>query len=208
LFSLTQAGVNLGSRKIIVAMGLGALPLEPVPSLAGLEGATIALTDFLGGPAEGLAWQAGLVQAGASRAVVLTRGSHDQETDVVDQALAGTVIPFVAAVILYDVGQASPPPNADSALARLLYLVQSAYPQSRAIAYGAADSLPNSGQGGNEGLALERSKQIVAWLESHGVNSSRLQAVGYGDANPIVPETDRGQLMNRRTIVVIYPGGS
>jgi flagellar motor protein MotB len=37
------------------------------------------------------------------------------------------------------------------------------------------------------------------------VGASRLQAVGFGDTDPVAPNTPDGQPLNRRVVVIIDP---
>jgi outer membrane protein OmpA-like peptidoglycan-associated protein len=46
------------------------------------------------------------------------------------------------------------------------------------------------------------------WLVDHGVAAGRLQAFGYGDTDPVAPNTPNGQPLNRRVVVVIDPAVS
>lgn len=56
----------------------------------------------------------------------------------------------------------------------------------------------------NLALSLERAKSIVAYLEAKGIDSSRLEAKGYGSADPVDDNsTEEGRQNNRRTEVKI-----
>src|ERR1035441_9621650 len=77
------------------------------------------------------------------------------------------------------------------------------YPQSTASINGYTDNLPVPG--GNLQLSQRRAQAVEAWLVAHGVAASRLQAIGYGDANPFAPNTPSGQPLNRRVVVIIDP---
>jgi OmpA-OmpF porin, OOP family len=48
-------------------------------------------------------------------------------------------------------------------------------------------------------------KQIEQWLVARGVPADRIQAFGYGDTDPVAPDTPAGQPLNRRVVVVIDP---
>jgi outer membrane protein OmpA-like peptidoglycan-associated protein len=45
----------------------------------------------------------------------------------------------------------------------------------------------------------------LRWLVAHNVAAGRLQAFGYGDTDPVAPNTSGGQPLNRRVVVVIDP---
>jgi flagellar motor protein MotB len=42
-------------------------------------------------------------------------------------------------------------------------------------------------------------------IAGNGIDAGRLQAFGYGDTDPVAPDTARGQPLNRRVVVVIDP---
>jgi outer membrane protein OmpA-like peptidoglycan-associated protein len=49
-------------------------------------------------------------------------------------------------------------------------------------------------------LSAGRAESVVKYLTSKGISSNRLQAKGYGETQPIVPnDTPERQAMNRRT---------
>jgi outer membrane protein OmpA-like peptidoglycan-associated protein len=48
-------------------------------------------------------------------------------------------------------------------------------------------------------------REVEEWLIAHGVAAARLQAFGYGDTDPVAPNTPDGQPLNRRVVVVIDP---
>jgi outer membrane protein OmpA-like peptidoglycan-associated protein len=65
----------------------------------------------------------------------------------------------------------------------------------------------NSGEEGyNLGLSNARAQAVVDWLVSHGIESSRLEAVGYGETRPIADNsTPAGQEANRRVDFLVVP---
>ena len=77
------------------------------------------------------------------------------------------------------------------------------YPHAVASIDGYTDDLP--APGGNLLLSQSRAHAVQQWLIAHGVAASRLQAAGYGDADPVAPNTSAGQPLNRRVVVVIDP---
>jgi outer membrane protein OmpA-like peptidoglycan-associated protein len=52
----------------------------------------------------------------------------------------------------------------------------------------------------NLSLSVDRSKSVVTYLISKGIEASRLENKGYGLSQPIASnDTDAGRQMNRRT---------
>jgi OOP family OmpA-OmpF porin len=59
----------------------------------------------------------------------------------------------------------------------------------------------------NLALSLARAHSVVTWLTKHGVPKSRLIAKGYGEANPIAPNTtEAGRRKNRRIEFTVLSG--
>jgi outer membrane protein OmpA-like peptidoglycan-associated protein len=46
-----------------------------------------------------------------------------------------------------------------------------------------------------------RAEQVEQWLIAHGVAADRVQAFGYGDGDPVAPDTPSGQPLNQRVVV-------
>ena len=86
---------------------------------------------------------------------------------------------------------------------RLLHLLAVRYPHATATVNGYTDSLPVPG--GNLRLSRLRAQEVEQWLVAHGIAAGRLQAFGYGDTDPVAPNTSAGQPLNRRVVVVIDP---
>ncbi len=64
------------------------------------------------------------------------------------------------------------------------------------------------GRAHNKTLSTERAAAVRAWLVSHGVDSSRLEATGYGPDRPLVPNiTSANRARNRRVQFVIKKRG-
>lgn len=163
-----------------------------------------AVDDFPGSSENQAAWQAHLLQVGAARAVVLTPATSSQLVSVVRQGLDGAITDTLTSV-LFGPGQTRLRPSARSQLDRLLNLLQVSYPRAVASIDGYTDDLPVPG--GNLSLSWHRARAVLAWLVGHGIQLSRLQAVGYGSADPVAPNTPHGQPLNRRVVVVIDPAG-
>ena len=201
--SLNQAGVAYGARKVVVILGMDDATASSVPGLSmGLQDTTVVIDDFPGSSDDEAAWQAGLLQAGASRAVLLTPATGDQLATATRQGLDGAITDTLTSVS-FGPGQYALRPAALAQLRNLLRKVTVTYPQSTASINGYTDNLPVPG--GNLQLSQRRAQAVEAWLVAHGVAASRLQAIGYGDANPFAPNTPSGQPLNRRVVVIIDP---
>lgn len=58
----------------------------------------------------------------------------------------------------------------------------------------------------NQGLSERRATAVATYLESKGVEASRLSTVGYGESKPIAPnDTPEGMLQNRRIEFNVTP---
>jgi outer membrane protein OmpA-like peptidoglycan-associated protein len=197
--SLNQAGLELGTRQVVVDF---AVVSGSAPSVtAQLQETTIVVVDFPGGVSEQANWQADLDQAGAIRTVLLVPGLEDQLVSVVDGALDGAIVRDLSARILFDLGQANLRPAAKAILQRVL-VVLTKDPHATADINGYTDAIGTPQV--NLALSLARAEAVRAWLVSHGINPDRVSAVGYGDADPVVPEGPMGQQpLDRRVEVVI-----
>lgn len=61
----------------------------------------------------------------------------------------------------------------------------------------------------NQRLSEKRARSVVDYLVKHGVDRSRLTAVGYGEKNPIADNhTTEGRAMNRRTEFTVVKASS
>ncbi len=203
LSSMHQVDVTAGTSTVIALVGLGRViaPSAPVPS-ASLQASTIVVSDFPDSSTAEAAWQASLLQAGADRVMLLTGAIDDQLAFVIRQALDATVTDTLTNV-LFGLGQYKLTATALSPLRQLLYLLTVRYPDATATIVGYTDDLPTPG--GNVRLSELRAEAVEQWLVTHGVASDRLQAFGYGDADPAAPNTSDGQPLNRRVDIIIDP---
>jgi len=205
LSSLRQAGMG-AFRSVIVIEGVtGAIARSAPSPLNGLQTSTVVVDDFPGTTDEEFAWQASLAQSGAARTVVLTPATDDQLISVVRQGLDGAVTDTLTSV-LFGLGQYQIQAAALPQLRRLLYLLTIKYPNATASINGYTDSL--SVPGGNLQLSRQRAQEVEEWLIAQGVAAGRLQAFGYGDTDPVAPDTPNGQPLNRRVVVIIDPAVS
>ena len=192
-----------GSTETVAIIGVSQSDAQSVPDVpVGLQGSTVVVGDFQGTTDEEAAWQASLDQAGAGRAVVLTPATDDQLVPTVQQGLDGAVTDTLTSV-LFGLGQYTLEPAALPQLRTLLHLLTVTYPSATASIDGYTDDL--SAPGGNFLLSQRRAQEVLSWLLANNVAASRLQAAGYGDTDPIAPNTPSGQPVNRRVVVIIDP---
>lgn len=119
----------------------------------------------------------------------------------------GLVINFNADV-LFDFDKADIKPEADPTLQKLAEVVKQ-YTKSRVVINGYTDAKGNDAY--NLTLSQRRAQAIADWLQQHGANAGgQLQTKGYGEANPVAPNTKPdgsdnpdGRQQNRRVEVII-----
>lgn len=206
LSSMRQAGLGYGPGTVIAIMGVSLIAARLTPaSMSGLQGSTVVVDDFPGSTDDQAAWQASLVQGGAARTVVLTPATDNQLAPVVDQGLDGSVTDTLTSV-LFGLGRYQLQAAALPQLRQLQHLLTVEFPHATASINGYTDSLP--APGGNLLLSQRRAQAVEDWLVAHGVAVGRLEALGYGDSDPVAPNTPKGQPLNRRVVVVIDPAVS
>lgn len=201
LSSMHQVAVTTGTSTVIALVDLSGVIAPSAPVLpASLQASTIVMNDFPDSSTAEAAWQASLLQAGAGRVMLLTGAIDDQLAFVVREALDATVTDKLTNV-LFGLGQYKLTAAALPPLRQLLYLLTVRYPDATATIVGYTDDLPTPG--GNQRLSELRAEAVELWLVAQGVASDRLQAFGYGDADPAAPNTSNGQPLNRRVDVII-----
>jgi len=205
LSSLRQAGTGVVNTVIVIEGVSGAIVRSVPTPLSGLQASTVVVDDFPGSTNEEAAWQVGLVQGGAARAVILTPATDDQVIPVVQQGLDGAVTDTLTSV-LFGPGQYRLQAAAVAQLRQLLRLLRVTYPQATASINGYTDGLPV--RDGNLQLSRQRAQEVEQWLIAHGIAAARLQAFGYGDSDPVAPNSPAGQPLDRRVVVVIDPAAS
>ena len=101
-----------------------------------------------------------------------------------------------AKTILFDTGKTSLLPASTTVLDNAVAILQQ-YPTSEFYVDGHTDSVGR--ESSNQTLSEGRAAAVVAYLISKGVASSRLEARGFGESKPLVPNTTRaGKRTNRR----------
>ncbi len=79
-----------------------------------------------------------------------------------------------------------------------------AYPETRINVGGYTDSTGSDSY--NQKLSERRAQSVATYLEQGGVESGRINAVGYGETNPVASnDTDAGRSQNRRVEITLTP---
>jgi outer membrane protein OmpA-like peptidoglycan-associated protein len=99
--------------------------------------------------------------------------------------------------IFFDFDKASLRPESTSELERLQKLLAET-PALRLEISGHTDNVGNAAY--NKDLSQRRAKAVVDYLVQKGVSKDRLTFAGYGDTQPVAPNTTKGgRQLNRRT---------
>ncbi|NAS31158.1 OmpA family protein [Flavobacteriaceae bacterium R38] len=101
-----------------------------------------------------------------------------------------------AKTILFDTGKSSIKDESEAVLGDIIKILNE-YPNANFTVEGHTDSVGSEKT--NQRLSDERANSVKDYLTSHGVSSSRLNATGYGESNPIATNKTRaGRAQNRR----------
>jgi outer membrane protein OmpA-like peptidoglycan-associated protein len=199
--SLQEAGVDTGHREVVAVLApAGGRPPAITPQLLG---ATVVVAAFSGGLNDQAFWQQDLLQAGAARAVVLVDGLGSQLGPTVQAGLDGAMVVSLSLSVNFGLGQTSLSQLAKANLAKAIAYLKE-HPGATAWIYGYTDALGTVAT--NEILSQERAAEVKAYLTRDGIAASRLRAVGFGEADPVAPETPHGQPLDRRVVLVVDPG--
>jgi outer membrane protein OmpA-like peptidoglycan-associated protein len=69
---------------------------------------------------------------------------------------------------------------------------------------GHTDSVGNADA--NQQLSQNRASAVARYLVNKGISSQRIQAVGFGDRQPVATnDTEEGRAKNRRVVIQIHP---
>jgi chemotaxis protein MotB len=113
--------------------------------------------------------------------------------------------------VLFDSGKAQLRPGASAVLEKVAQVLTEVPEQPVGIE-GHTDNQPitYSGWADNTALSSARAHAVAdALVDTHGIGSERLIAVGYGEQRPIASnETPEGRQKNRRVEIIILPQGS
>ncbi|PLK44641.1 OmpA family protein [Emticicia sp. TH156] len=98
--------------------------------------------------------------------------------------------------LFFDSGKATLKPESFAELNKLLQLLQ----QNAGLMVEISGHTDNIGKDSdNQALSEKRAMAVVAYLTAQGVAATRLKAVGYGEARPLMPnDTDENRRQNRR----------
>jgi chemotaxis protein MotB len=119
----------------------------------------------------------------------------------------GLVITFVAEV-LFDSGKAIVREDSFSTIDKVVRILKEEVSGHDIGIEGHTDNEPikYSGWKSNWELSAQRALGVLHYLESNGVNSIRLSAIGYGEYRPVASNnTEDGQQLNRRVEIVVLP---
>ncbi len=103
---------------------------------------------------------------------------------------------FVLDGVQFDSGRATIRPESNSRLDRIVeYMTHK--PNVRIRIAGYTDNVGNPR--GNQTLSAQRARAVRAYLVSHAIDAGRLEAVGFGDQDPVASnDTEEGRQQNRR----------
>ena len=100
--------------------------------------------------------------------------------------------------IFFDFDKATLRKESTAELERLVQLMTVEYPALRIEISGHTDNVGKAEY--NKDLSQRRAKAVVDYLTAHGVATARLTSAGYGDTQPVAPNTTKeGRQLNRRT---------
>jgi outer membrane protein OmpA-like peptidoglycan-associated protein len=104
--------------------------------------------------------------------------------------------------VLFATNSADLQPQAVALLAEIKRTMIDPHPGARITIDGHTDDVgPDTD---NQGLSERRARSVLAWLTGHGVDASRIEATGHGEAQPKVPNTsDRNRAQNRRIEITV-----
>jgi OmpA-OmpF porin, OOP family len=159
---------------------------------AGLVVATAAAPgyDENSAPADLVAGQTGNVEIQLHR--------HEEGTAALERAIAQTGTATVYG-IHFDTDSAKLRPDSTPALNAVLGLIKN-HAGSRWLIAGHTDNQGDAAH--NQTLSENRAASVIAWLKSHGIESSRLVPQGFGATRPVADNaTANGRALNRRVEV-------
>ncbi len=103
--------------------------------------------------------------------------------------------------VLFDVGRSSIKAQSRASLIKVAEVMKR-LPTLKIEVQGHTDSVGDPAQ--NLLLSQQRAESVCKFIESQGVESSRLTAKGYGPERPIAPnDTPRGRALNRRVMIEV-----
>ncbi|MDG0854467.1 OmpA family protein [Roseateles puraquae] len=144
--------------------------------------------------------QAANAQADAAnaqaQAAALQRELADMQAKQTDRGMLVTL-----GDVLFEFGRAEVKPNADAAIGKLAAYLQQ-HPDRRVLIEGFTDSVGSNAA--NLTLSQRRAQAVAAALRARGIDGSRIDTRGYGEAFPVASNTSTSdRAMNRRVEVYI-----
>jgi outer membrane protein OmpA-like peptidoglycan-associated protein len=104
--------------------------------------------------------------------------------------------------VLFATNSAELRPEAIALLAELKRTMIDPHPGARVSIDGHTDDVGSDTD--NQALSERRARSVVTWLTGQGVAAARIQAVGHGESQPKVPNTnDRNRAQNRRIEITV-----
>lgn len=104
--------------------------------------------------------------------------------------------------ILFDTGKDALKPGARESLAKAATTLKNS--DTNIIIQGHTDSTGTASL--NQALSERRANNVLNYLASSGVSTSRMSSVGYGSSMPVAPnDTDANRALNRRVQLEISP---
>jgi outer membrane protein OmpA-like peptidoglycan-associated protein len=114
----------------------------------------------------------------------------------------------MAGDVLFDFDKADIRAAAESTLQEIARLIAS-IADGRTVIEGHTDS--KGAVAYNQALSERRAKAVMAWLEAHGIDKSKLAVAGMGSRHPVAPNKDEngldnpeGRALNRR-VEFVFP---
>ena len=121
-----------------------------------------------------------------------------------------TAKPALVATVHFGSGQARISSKGEEMLNGILEQLM-ADSDAKIMVVGHADGTPvlKGGYRSNWDLSQARANSAAKYLESKGVDSSRIEAIGRAHTDPVAPQnTTAGRAMNRRVEVILVPAGA
>lgn len=108
--------------------------------------------------------------------------------------------------ILFDEGKATIRANAETNLKEITGSISKRYNGGEVRVYGYTDSTGSAGA--NQALAQQRADAVKSWLQTNGIDASRISVNAIGEARPVATNaTEAGRQQNRR-VEIVARGGS
>lgn len=155
------------------------------------------------------AMESELAQLQNAKGVLESRFSNEIGNNEVSVGMneKGLVITFVDEV-LFDSGKAKLKANSFGKLDKVVRVLKEELSNNEVGVEGHTDNKPikHSGWKSNWELSAQRALSVLNYIESQGIDSSRLSATGYGEFHPVASnDTSAGRKKNRRVEIIIKP---